>query len=343
MPVDALAPRVATLPAAADARRALLDAVDRHASARELVEHAEQAPALAVALLRAAPARSRARSCESLRDAIATLSRTSLRDAILTTPTYRPLEPAAGWGDLPERFEVHALAVTRATGLICARAAPELAAPGATLALAHDIGRVALEVAVPRDRIDRGFSSPEQRLAAERRLLGTDHARLGGALCRSWGLPALADAVEAHHSARAGIAAVVRLADMVVHHAYGQPVDVSAVLSVGAGVGLARADLVAVVESFRRGDVAGRSADCPLSEREVEILELLADGMVPKQVAQALALAPSTVRNHLHRIYARIGVADRSQALLLASRHGWIERSAAHARRPSLTVLTGPS
>jgi DNA-binding CsgD family transcriptional regulator len=38
----------------------------------------------------------------------------------------------------------------------------------------------------------------------------------------------------------------------------------------------------------------------------------------------SLGLSASTVRSHLHRIYTRIGVADRTQAVLLARDCGWI-------------------
>jgi len=50
----------------------------------------------------------------------------------------------------------------------------------------------------------------------------------------------------------------------------------------------------------------------------------LADGLVPKQIATELGLSASTVRNPLHRIYDRIGAADRAQAVLLARDRGWL-------------------
>ena len=42
------------------------------------------------------------------------------------------------------------------------------------------------------------------------------------------------------------------------------------------------------------------------------------------QIAAELGLSVGTVRSHLHRIYTRIGAADRTQAILLANKHGWI-------------------
>ena len=61
-----------------------------------------------------------------------------------------------------------------------------------------------------------------------------------------------------------------------------------------------------------------------MSPRELEVLKRLAAGEVYKQIGAGLKLSPSTVRSHLHRIYTRIGVADRTQAVLLARDCGWI-------------------
>jgi DNA-binding NarL/FixJ family response regulator len=63
---------------------------------------------------------------------------------------------------------------------------------------------------------------------------------------------------------------------------------------------------------------------CPLSAREVEVLMYLGDGNVYKQIAHELSLTVSTVRTHLHHIYRKLGVVDRAQAVLVATRHGWI-------------------
>ena len=54
------------------------------------------------------------------------------------------------------------------------------------------------------------------------------------------------------------------------------------------------------------------------------MLQQLANGKVYKEIAHDLTLSVSTVRTHLHNIYARVGVADRAQAVLLASESGWV-------------------
>ena len=78
----------------------------------------------------------------------------------------------------------------------------------------------------PRDIFGDG-RTPEERVGRERRELVVDHALVGGALARRWGLPdAIATAIERHHSEDArGDAAFVRLADMLAHFAQGDRVS----------------------------------------------------------------------------------------------------------------------
>jgi DNA-binding NarL/FixJ family response regulator len=62
-----------------------------------------------------------------------------------------------------------------------------------------------------------------------------------------------------------------------------------------------------------------------LSQRERQILQLLADGRSPDEVADALVISPKTVRNHLSRAYDKLGVDNRTQAILAALQRGDIE------------------
>jgi two-component system, NarL family, response regulator DegU len=61
-----------------------------------------------------------------------------------------------------------------------------------------------------------------------------------------------------------------------------------------------------------------------LSAREVEVLQLIADGLSVPQVAVRLSIAERTVRNHLASSYEKLGVSDRSQALMRALQLGFI-------------------
>jgi two-component system OmpR family response regulator len=62
----------------------------------------------------------------------------------------------------------------------------------------------------------------------------------------------------------------------------------------------------------------------PLTEREREVVKLLADGKTYKQVATAMRLSQSTVRNHLHNVYQKLGVVDRAQAVIVSRENGWV-------------------
>jgi DNA-binding NarL/FixJ family response regulator len=65
----------------------------------------------------------------------------------------------------------------------------------------------------------------------------------------------------------------------------------------------------------RRGTAADNG---PLSEREAEVLELLARGLTNRQIAEALYLSPETVKTYLSRLYGKLGVANRASAVVWA-------------------------
>jgi DNA-binding NarL/FixJ family response regulator len=55
-----------------------------------------------------------------------------------------------------------------------------------------------------------------------------------------------------------------------------------------------------------------------LSDREREVLELIGQGLSNTAIAQRLVLAPKTVRNHVSRVFTKLQVADRGQAIIRA-------------------------
>ena len=82
-----------------------------------------------------------------------------------------------------------------------------------------------------------------------------------------------------------------------------------------------------VLKEFRELAVYGQEAApifAPLSPREVEILDNIAQGMTNKQVAYALTISEQTVKNHMSSILRKLSVNDRTQAVVYAMRQGWI-------------------
>jgi len=62
-----------------------------------------------------------------------------------------------------------------------------------------------------------------------------------------------------------------------------------------------------------------------LSDREREILKLVADGLGAPRIGRELCLATPTVKTHLHHVYEKLGVAERAAAVAEAMRRGLLE------------------
>ncbi len=62
-----------------------------------------------------------------------------------------------------------------------------------------------------------------------------------------------------------------------------------------------------------------------MTRREIEILRLLGQGQTNKEIAYRLKISQKTVRNHISNLYSKLGVRDRSQAVLYAVRKGLVE------------------
>jgi two-component system response regulator DesR len=90
---------------------------------------------------------------------------------------------------------------------------------------------------------------------------------------------------------------------------------VDAVRRLAAGQIVLDAELVAA--SLRR-------TDSPLTPREVEVLDVAAEGHPVREIAAKLVLSAGTVRNHLSRIMTKTGARTRLEAVQIARRSGWI-------------------
>ncbi|HEX7745003.1 MAG TPA: response regulator transcription factor [Micromonosporaceae bacterium] len=100
---------------------------------------------------------------------------------------------------------------------------------------------------------------------------------------------------------------------------------VGAIRAVAAGDAVFGADVAAgvlrVLAAGRRGDRPGRPFPA-LTDREREILDLVAAGLGNREIAGRLTLSDKTVRNHVSNIFTKLRVADRAQAIVRARQAG---------------------
>ena len=198
-------------------------------------------------------------------------------------------------------------------------------------ALVHDIGKVA----VPRSVLDK--RTGHSRLEEEQLRL---HVAFTERILRSArALAPLADVAILHHERLDGTgypagarvlsapAAIVAAVDAFVEERdvrTGSPSETTAdALGAIRGQVFDRAILeaLAAVLETRSGRRAPKGP-ADLSEREMEVLVLVARGLTNAEVARELHVSPHTVRHHLESIYEKIDVTSRAGATLFASEHG---------------------
>lgn len=94
-------------------------------------------------------------------------------------------------------------------------------------------------------------------------------------------------------------------------------------------------ELTAAVHALSQGLIVGtptllfeseseRISDGPLTDRESEVLGLLAKGLANKQIAVALGISEHTVKFHVSSIYTKLNVTNRTEAVREGLRGGWI-------------------
>jgi putative nucleotidyltransferase with HDIG domain len=322
---------VEKFPALIESRARVMQAATAETSrVGELVAAVEADVALTIAVLRFANRSSSSGSIGGVPAAVEVLKPSGVLAIAGTAPVFDFFEPNGGWELRPEQFRVHALATQQAAARIGREIGWEDRDELIVAALLHDIGRLVISKLHPgrRTYFDATSRTPEQRLREERDQLGIDHALVGGVLARRWNVPQrIAVAIERHHSEDAeGLAAIVATADMVAHYSQGEAVTPERLRDMAKRCRLGPEGLRELLYELPYPREAGSrvSEPCPLSNRELDVLRHLSEGMVYKQIAGEMQLSVSTIRTHLHNVYGKIGAVDRAQAVLTARDRGWI-------------------
>jgi HD-GYP domain-containing protein (c-di-GMP phosphodiesterase class II) len=208
-------------------------------------------------------------------------------------------------------------------------------------ALVHDVGRVG---------VPSGIWDHPGPLSAEQWERVRLHTYLGERVLRRCGLLApYADLAASHHERADGsgyhrgatadqlelggrlLAAADAYHAMTEHRPHRPartPEDAAKELVAELDAGrFRRVEVDAVLEAV--GHVRGRTEaarPAGLTEREVEVLRLIARGHANKQVAAALRISPKTVGHHIEHVYAKAGVSTRAGVTLWAMEHGLLSR-----------------
>ncbi|MFG1680967.1 response regulator [Nonomuraea sp. NPDC049269] len=140
-------------------------------------------------------------------------------------------------------------------------------------------------------------------------------ARLSGALPRVIVLTSVSDRSDVAPAMRAGAAGFLY-----------KDVDpnalVQAVRAVHGGQVLLAPEAAEAMLTGANGSPATSMGPVSLTEREREVLALIAAGQSNREIARSLSVAEKTVKTHVSNVLMKLGVQDRTQAALYAVRHG---------------------
>ena len=83
-----------------------------------------------------------------------------------------------------------------------------------------------------------------------------------------------------------------------------------------------------VIKTFSTSSESGARSEKPLlSNREMEVVQLIVQGVHNKEIGQKLLISEQTVKNHLHNIFDKLGVSDRLELALYAIHHRLIDQT----------------
>ena len=254
--------------------------------------------------------------------------------------TERALQTMGAFADLiSPYFGGHSAGIAELASAAAGRCRLDEAAAIAVrrAALVHDLGRVAVGA--------RTWQKPGPLSAGEWEQVRLHPYHTGRVLSRSPFLSALAPIAGAHHerldgsgyysgSSGAALSISARLlAAADVYHAMREPRPhrepigpkrAAEILGQEASAGRLDADAVTAVIEAAGQPVPPIERPAGLTEREAEVVGLLARGLQTKQVAQALEISVKTADHHVQNAYRKIGVSTRAGATLFAMEHGLI-------------------
>ncbi len=250
-------------------------------------------------------------------------------------------------------FHGHAQAVSDLAGAAAAR----LGLPADDVArvrrcgLVHDLGRVAVSCAV--------WTKPTALTADEWEQVRLHPYYTERVLGRSAALASLAPMAASHHerldgsgyhrattaSAQPMTTRILAAADAYRTHIEPRPhrpaltpEEAGTALGEAASTGLLDADAVSAVLRAAGQAVPRISRPAGLTDREAQVLAMVARGLLTKQVATRLGISPKTVDRHLQNAYVKAGVSTRAAAALFAMKYGltdWGELPIPPDRPPS--------
>jgi NarL family two-component system response regulator LiaR len=81
-----------------------------------------------------------------------------------------------------------------------------------------------------------------------------------------------------------------------------------------------------VIQAFRGGDLDQSSPFTTLTERELDVIKLIARGLTNRKIAEELVISEGTVKGHVSNILSKLHLADRTQAAVYAWQEGIVRR-----------------
>ncbi|HEX2404667.1 MAG TPA: HD domain-containing phosphohydrolase, partial [Acidimicrobiia bacterium] len=203
-------------------------------------------------------------------------------------------------------------------------------------ALVHDLGRVGVENGI--------WDKPGHLATDEREKVRLHPYLTERILSRCPALAGLADVASSHHERLDGSgyhrqttreqttedAMVLAAADVMAalttdrpHRARFDVEEAAQLMNAEVAAGRLEPEATAAVVSAAGGAPATAKAVNPggLTDREVEVLRLLARGDTNRRIGEALFISPKTVGRHVENIYVKIGVSTRAGAALYAMEH----------------------